>query len=156
MQQSARTGGEIVGEALRAAGTDTVFGVLSVHNIPIYDALDRLGGFHVVNARGEQGAASMADGYARVTGRLGVVITSTGVGAANAAGPLLEAYNASSPVLHITGQIDSRFIDDGLPALHAAKDQLGTLQSIGKAAFRAATTEEVAETMCQAIALAQS
>jgi acetolactate synthase-1/2/3 large subunit len=156
MQQAVRTGGEIVAEMLGAAGVDTVFGVLSVHNIPIYDALDRVGGFHVVNARGEQGAASMADGYARVTGRLGVVITSTGVGAANAAGPLLEAYNASSPVLHITGQIDSRFLADRLPALHAAKDQLSTLQSIGKAAFRAATTEEVAETMWQAIALAQS
>jgi acetolactate synthase-1/2/3 large subunit len=156
MPQSVRTGGEIVAEILSAAGVDTVFGVLSVHNIPIYDALDRVGGFHVVSARGEQGAASMADGYARASGRLGVVITSTGVGAANAAGPLLEAYNASSPVLHITGQIDSRFIADRLPALHAAKDQLSTLQSIGKAAFRAATTEEVAETMCGAITLALS
>ena len=87
MQRAVRTGGEIVAEMLTAAGVDTVFGVLSVHNIPIYDALDRIGGFHVVSARGEQGAASMADGYSRASGRLGVVITSTGVGAANAAGP---------------------------------------------------------------------
>src|SRR2546423_1715173 len=115
MQPVHRSGGEIVAETLRAAGVDTVFGVLSVHNLPIYDALDRLGMIHSVLARGEQGAASMADGYARASGRLGVTITSTGIGAANAAGPLLEAYSASSPLLHITGQVDSRFIEQQLP-----------------------------------------
>ena len=77
---------------LKAAGVDTVFGIISVHNIPIFDAIAREGGVRLVPTRGEHGATSMADGYARATGRLAAVITSTGVGAANAAGPLLEAF----------------------------------------------------------------
>src|SRR6266571_4876977 len=100
-----RTGGELVLDSLKAAGVDTVFGIISVHNIPIFDAIAREGGVRLVPARTEHGAAAMADGFARSSGKLAAVITSTGVGAANAAGPLLEAFVASSRVLHITGQV---------------------------------------------------
>lgn len=152
-----RTGGEIVVDLLQAAGVEVVFGVLSVHNLPIYDALTRDGSIRVVAARSEQGAVGMADGYARATGRLGVALTSTGVGAANAAGPLLEAYVASSPVLHLTGQIDSRHVDQGdRGALHAGKDQLAMLQAVGKAALRAASTEVLAEQTARAMQVALS
>ena len=88
-----RTGGELVLDSLKAAGVDTAFGIISVHNIPIFDAMAREAGVRLVPARTEHGAAAMADGFARATGRLAAVITSTGVGAANAAGPLLEAFS---------------------------------------------------------------
>jgi acetolactate synthase I/II/III large subunit len=151
-----RTGGEIVLECLKTAGVRTVFGIISVHNIPIFDALARDGGVRLVPTRGEHGAASMADGYVRATGRPAAVITSTGVGAANAAGPLLEAFVASSPVLHITGQVDAAYIEGDRAPLHGAKDQLSMLDRVGKAAFRAARTEDIASVMRQAVRLARS
>ncbi|TME24436.1 MAG: hypothetical protein E6I75_28660, partial [Chloroflexi bacterium] len=77
-----RTGGELVLDSLKAAGVDTAFGIISVHNIPIFDAMAREAGVRLVPARTEHGAAAMADGFARATGRLAAVITSTGVGAA--------------------------------------------------------------------------
>jgi acetolactate synthase-1/2/3 large subunit len=151
-----RTGGEIVLDCLKAAGVETVFGIISVHNIPIFDALAREGGIRLVPTRSEHGAASMADGFSRATGRLSAAITSTGVGAANAAGPLLEAFVASSPVLHITGQVDSAFIDGDRAPLHGAKDQLTMLERVGKGAFRAGRTEDIAAVMAEAVALARS
>ena len=85
------TGGELVARTLAAAGVDTVFGIVSVHNLPTYDAIHRLGSVRVVPVRHEQAAVLLADGYARATGRLGVAITSTGPGAANAMGSMVEA-----------------------------------------------------------------
>ena len=119
------------------------------------DAIGREGGVRLVTARGEHGAASMADGYARATGRLAAVLTSTAGGAANAAAPLLEAFSASSPVLHVTGQVEAAYVDQQRGPLHEAKDQLGMLECVGKAAFRASRTEDIPETLRQAIQLAQ-
>ena len=151
-----RTGGELVLDSLKAAGVDTVFGIISVHNLPIFDAIAREGGVRVVPARTEHGAAAMADGFARATGRLAAALTSTGVGAANAAGSLTEAFVASSPVIHITGQVDSAYVDVERGFLHQPKDQLTVLDRVGKAAFRAESTEHIAATMRRAIQLAQS
>ena len=151
-----RTGGELVLDSLRAAGVDTAFGIISVHNIPIFDAIARRGGVRLVPARTEHGAAAMADGYARATGRPAAVITSTGVGAANTAGALLEAFSASSPVIHVTGQVDAAYLDADRGFLHGAKDQLTMLDRVGKAGLRAASTEEIPSAMRQAIQLAQS
>jgi acetolactate synthase I/II/III large subunit len=151
-----RTGGELIVDSLKAAGVDTLFGIISVHNIPIFDALAREGGIRLVPARTEHGAALMADGFSRATGRLAAVVTSTGVGAANAAGPLLEAFVASSPVLHITGQVDAAYVDGDRAFLHGAKDQLAMLDRVGKAAFRASRTEAIPEVMREAIQLAVS
>jgi acetolactate synthase I/II/III large subunit len=151
-----RSGGELVLDSLKAAGVDTVFGIISVHNIPIFDAIAREGGVRLVPARTEHAAAAMADGFARATGRLAAVITSTGVGAANAAGPLLEAFVASSRVLHVTGQVEAAYLDHDKAFLHGAKDQLAMLDRVGKAAFRAVRTEDIPEVMRQATQLAVS
>jgi acetolactate synthase-1/2/3 large subunit len=152
----ARTGGELVLDSLKAAGIETAFGIISVHNIPIFDAIAREGGMRLVPARTEHGAAAMADGLARSTGRMAAVITSTGVGAANAAGALLEAFSASSPLIHVTGQVDQACLDEDRGFLHGAKDQLSMLDRVGKAAFRATSTEAVPEVMRTAIQLARS
>ena len=82
--------GDLVAEFLGVCGVTTAFGIVSVHNIPILSAISRRNSCRFVMARGEMGAAHMADAYARVTGELGVLITSTGPGAANAVSGLAE------------------------------------------------------------------
>lgn len=128
--------GDLVAEFLQQAGVDTVFGVVSVHNIPMLDALGRRNAVRVVGARGEMGAGHMADAYARARRGLGCFITSTGPGAANAPGALVEARFASSPVLHLTGQTATANIDKEQGAVHDVMDQLGMLKSTCKAAYR--------------------
>lgn len=93
----------------------------------------------------------MADGYARASGRLGVAITSTGTGAGNACGALVEALTAGSPVLHLTGQIASAHLDKGKGFIHEVKDQLGMLRSVSKQAFRPIAVEAIAPTVVAAI-----
>ena len=87
----AYTVGDLVAEFLPAVGVTTAFGIVSVHNIPMLDALSQRNAVRYVMARGEMGGAHMADAYARVTGSLGVLFTSTGPGAANAVPGLVEA-----------------------------------------------------------------
>lgn len=127
------TGGEAVYETLRALGVEHVFGIVSVHNIPIYDAIFRGGGITPIAVRHEQGALHAADGYARATGRLGVAITSTGPGVTNSMTGLFEAGFASSPVLMITGQIDSLYYGKGKGFLHEAESQLPMLRTLARA-----------------------
>ena len=124
------TGGEAVAETLRRYGVTHVFGIVSVHNLPIYDALSRTAGMTVVRMRHEQAATYAADGFARATGRLGVVLTSTGPGCVNAVSGLYEAQYGSSPVLMITGQIESRFYGKGKGFLHEFERQLDLLRTV--------------------------
>lgn len=145
------TGGDAVVEILMTAGVEVVFGVISIHNIPIYDAIARRGGIRAVAARSESGALNMADGYARAGGRLGVAITSTGTGAGNAAGALVEATSAGSPVLHLTGQVASPHLDQGKGYIHEARDQLGMLRSVSKQAYRVSSLGELAPTLVAGI-----
>jgi len=94
--------GDLVARTLADAGVTHAFGVISIHNMPILDAILRQGRIRFVPARGEAGAMNMADAFARVSGSLGVCITSTGTAAGNACGSQVEALTAGSPVLHIT------------------------------------------------------
>ncbi|MDG4825284.1 thiamine pyrophosphate-binding protein [Asanoa sp. WMMD1127] len=144
------TGGDAVVEALRALGVDRVFVVASVHNLPILNALHRDGGIAVVNVRHEQAAVHGADGYARVTGRLGVAITSTGPGAANAMGGLFEAGFASSPVLMLTGQVETGFYGKGRGYLHEAERQLEMLRSVTRQAWSVRRAADIAEVVVAA------
>src|SRR5919199_4429936 len=130
------TVGDLVAELLSACGVATVFGIASVHNIPMLDAIGRRNTIRFMMARGELGGAHMADGYARVNGGLGVIFSSTGPGAANAIGGLIEARFAGSPLLHITGQTATRFADRQMGTVHDAYDQLGMMGSVCKAAYR--------------------
>ena len=114
----------------------TVFGVISIHNMPILDAIARQGRIRFVPARGEAGAMNMADAYARVSRSLGVVITSTGTAAGNAAGSQVEALTAGSPVLHITSQIDRPYMDRDRAAIHDVPRQADMLRAVSKAYFR--------------------
>src|SRR5204862_7586356 len=117
-------------------GVTTAFGVISIHNMPILDAIARHNRIRFVPARGEAGAMNMADAYARVSRSLGVVITSTGTAAGNAAGSQVEALTAGSPVLHITSQIDRPYMDRDRAAIHDVPRQADMLRAISKAYFR--------------------
>src|SRR5580692_114051 len=135
------TGGEAVAAALEVLGVRHVFGIVSVHNLPIYDAIARRGTITPVGVRHEQAAAHAADGYARATGELGVVIASTGPGTTNTMTGLFEASFASSPVLLITGQIDSNYQGKGI--LHEAEQQRRMLSSLCRRVETVRRTEDI-------------
>ena len=135
------TVGELAARFLEQCGVKAAFGVISIHNMPILDAFHTRQKIRFVSARGEAGACNMADAYARVTGLLGVCVTSTGTGAGNAAGALVEALTAGTPMLHLTGQIESDYLDRDLGFIHEAPAQLAMLRSVSKAAFRIRNTE---------------
>jgi acetolactate synthase-1/2/3 large subunit len=141
MDKPEMNGGDVVAAFLEECGAVTAFGVSSIHNMPMLDAIGRRNRIRFVPTRGEAGAVNMADALSRVAGTLGVAITSTGPGAANAAGSLLEAWSAGSPVLHLTGQVDVAYLDRHRAFNHEAKDQLKMLESVSKAAFRVWSVE---------------
>jgi acetolactate synthase-1/2/3 large subunit len=128
--------GDLIAHALAEIGVSTVFGVISIHNMPILDAIARHNRIRFVPARGEAGATNMADAYARVSRSLGVVITSTGTAAGNAAGAQVEALTAGSPLLHITSQIDRPYMDRDRAAIHDVPRQADMLRAVSKAYFR--------------------
>jgi len=128
--------GDLIASALADLGVTTVFGVISIHNMPILDAIARQGRIRFVPARGEAGAMNMADAFARVTRGLGVCITSTGTAAGNAAGSQVEALTAGSSVLHITTQIDRPFMDRDRAPIHDVPRQPDMLKAISKAYIR--------------------
>jgi acetolactate synthase I/II/III large subunit len=136
------TVGDLVAEFLSQCGVTTAFGIASVHNIPMLDAIGRRNTIRFVMARGELGGAHMADGYARVSGGLGVIFSSTGPGAANAIGGLIEARFSGTPVLHITGQTATKFVDREVGTVHDAPDQLGMLRSASKSAYRIRSAQQ--------------
>ena len=146
--------GDLVAEFLYCIGVEDVFGVVSVHNIPMLDAIGRRNYIKMIPARGEMGAGHMADGYARAKRGLGVVFTSTGPGAANVAGAIVEARFSGSSVLHFTGQTATENIDKNQGTVHDVSDQLGMLSSISKAALRIDSPENVLEKLLDAVKIA--
>nr|MCU0927026.1 thiamine pyrophosphate-binding protein [Hydrogenophaga sp.] len=150
------TVGELATRFLEACGVQAAFGVISIHNMPILDAFHRRQQIRFVSARGEAGACNMADAYARVSGTLGVCVTSTGTGCGNAAGALVEAITAGTPLLHLTGQIESPFIDRDLGFIHEHPAQLAMLKSVGKDAFRIRNPETALATLREAVRIAQT
>jgi thiamine pyrophosphate-dependent acetolactate synthase large subunit-like protein len=107
----ARTGADVLVEGLISRGVDHVFGMPGSHSTAVYDALGRCGRIATVLARNEQAGAFMADGYARVTARPGVICTTAGPGATNALTGVAEAWADSLPVLLIAGQVNAGDLD---------------------------------------------
>jgi acetolactate synthase I/II/III large subunit len=100
------------------------------------------------------GGAHMADAYARVSGHLGVLFSSTGPGAANAVPGLAEARFAGSPVLHITGQTPTKFLDRDMGTVHDLPGQAAMLGAVCKAVFRVRSAQEALGVLSSAAALA--
>ena len=137
------TVGDLLAEFLAASGVTTAFGIVSVHNVPLLDAIGRRNTIRFVPVRGEMGGGHMADAYARVSGGLGVLITSTGPGAANAVPALAEASFAGSPVLHITGQTATAFIGRDAGGVHDLPGQRAMLEAVCKSVYRPVAPEQV-------------
>jgi acetolactate synthase-1/2/3 large subunit len=127
-----RTGAEIVVDTLVNAGVKHVFGIVSIHNMPIVDAISRCPDIELITCRNEQSATHMADGYARALGSLGVALGSTGPGTTNMVTGLYEAAYSSSRVLAITGQAETTFYGKGKGYVHEAENQKLMLQTVAR------------------------
>ncbi|MFI0356859.1 thiamine pyrophosphate-binding protein [Actinomadura sp. 9N407] len=145
-------GGDLLVQVLRAYGVGTVFGVVSVHNLPLVEAVER--DLRFVAVRHEAAAVNAADAHARVSGGLGCALTSTGTGAGNAAGSLIEALSAGSRVLHVTGNIDSAYLGQGRGVIHETKDQLTMLTAVSKHAETVPSAGAAARILYEAAATA--
>lgn len=144
------TVGEAIARTLEAHAVSAVYGVISIHNLPIADAIGRRDRIRFVPARGEAGSVTMADAHTRVGG-LGVALTSTGAGAGNAVGAMLEALNAGTPLLHITGQVEKAYLDRDAGFIHETRDQMGFLAACSKRAYRVCTPEQAVPLVQRAI-----
>ena len=131
------TGGGALVEMLRRNGVDTIFALPGVQNdalfVAFYDAGEAL---RVIHTRHEQGAAYMAYGYARASGKIGTYAVVPGPGLLNTTAALSTAYATNTPVLCISGQIPSDLIGRGFGLLHEIPDQLGILRTLTKWAAR--------------------
>ncbi len=130
------SGAQVIVATLQAAGVDVCFGLPGVHNLPLWEALRR-SPIRLVGVRHEQAAAYAADGYARVTGRLGVALTTTGPGAANTLGAVGEAWASRSPILVIATDIPTTLRRPGVHrgVLHETTDQAAMFAPVVGASF---------------------
>lgn len=124
------TGAEATIATLRAFGVQTVFGIPGVHTLPLYDVLYDEPGVRHVLARHEQGAGFMAEGYARATGKPGVVLSITGPGVTNLATPVASAYSDSIPLLVIASSLPLDVATYRRGELHELKNQLGVMDAL--------------------------
>jgi len=147
-----KTGGEWVIEALRAEGVTHVFGIPGIHNLAIYDALLRQHDIAHVLARHEAGAAFMADGYARASGRVGVVLVTTGPGATNTLTPLVESYAGSIPVVVIMSDVATSLVGRDVGALHEVPNQIECFRPVTRLAEVVTRATEIPTTICEAFA----
>jgi acetolactate synthase I/II/III large subunit len=146
------TGAECIAEALAALDVRHAFGIVSIHNMPIFDAINRLGFTRIVDVRHELAGTHAADGYARATGKLGVMIASTGPGTSNTVTGLYEAAFASSAVLLITGQADTHFYGRGLGYVHEAERQVPMLASVARVVESPRRADAIAPALAHVVA----
>ncbi|WP_374968173.1 thiamine pyrophosphate-binding protein [Terrabacter sp. BE26] len=141
------TGGAAVVDALVAHGVTDIFGIPGTHNLELYRYLPASGLRHVVT-RHEQGAGYAADGYARVSGRPGVVLTTSGPGITNAITALATAYADSVPVLAISPGPPRGAVGRDTGWLHELKHQQAALDAVTARSVRVESADEVADVVC--------
>ena len=129
------TGGEAIVSSIVAHGVDTVFGLPGAQIYGLFDAFHQAQ-LKVIGARHEQACGYMAYGYARSTGKPGVFSVVPGPGVLNAGAAMLTAFGGNEPVLCLTGQVPTQFLDKGRGHLHEMPDQLATMRSFVKWAER--------------------
>ncbi len=152
-QHPTLTGSEILWATLAGEGVTTVFGYPGGAILPVYDALRKFPTIHHVLVRHEQGAAHMADGYARASGRPGVCMATSGPGATNLVTGLATAMLDSIPVVAITGQVSSKVL--GSDAFQEI-DITGITLPITKHNFLVTRAEDIAPAVREAFQIATS
>lgn len=125
-------GADAVVETIKQEGIDVVFGIPSVHNIGLYEALRKERRIKHILCRHETTATHMADGYARVSNKPGVVIASTGPGTGYVVPAMHEAWGNCSPVILVTTNIPTQGIGMGTGMLHELDNQAALFGSITK------------------------
>ena len=131
------SGADAILQSVINNGVDTIFGLPGGQLDYFFDAMyHEKSRVNLIGTRHEQGAAYMAFGYARSTGKVGTYTVVPGPGVLNSTAALCSAYATDTPVLCITGQIPSRSIGKGYGELHELPDQLTTLKSLTKYAER--------------------
>lgn len=142
-------------DALEGLGTEIVFGLPGVHNLPLWEALAETR-IKLVGVRHEQTAGYAADGYARATGKLGVALVTTGPGAANTLGAVGEAMASAAPVLVIATDIPSTLRRPGVVrgVLHETSDQQAMFAPITKGGFTVRAADQIGTTVHRAARLA--
>jgi acetolactate synthase I/II/III large subunit len=145
-------GAEIVLRCVRAEGVDLVFGYPGGAIMPLYDALEGSGVRHVLS-RHEQGAAFAAEGYARVTGKVGVAMATSGPGATNLVTGIADAKMDSVPLVCITGQVRTAMI--GTDAFQET-DVFGVTLSLTKWSRLVRTIDEIPEVIAEGFHWARS
>ena len=146
------TGAEALWRALRAEGVKTVFGYPGGQIMPVYDKLvDYEKDIHHILVRHEQGAIHAAQGFARITGKPGVVIVTSGPGATNVITGVADAMSDSTPVVVITGQVSTAAL--GTDAFQEA-DVIGLTAPISKWNYQIRTADEVAWAVARAFYIA--
>jgi acetolactate synthase I/II/III large subunit len=145
------TGGEAVVRALAAAGVELVFGIPGTHTLPIHRHLT-VAGIRHVTPRHEQGGAFAADGYARVSGRPGVVLATSGPGVINTATAAATAYADSVPVLIVSPAMPTTIEGRDTGFLHESKDQGGAMGALTAWSRRARSPQDAADAIADAFA----
>ena len=146
-------GAEIVVKTLVALNVDVIFGYPGGAVLPIYDAIFKQNRIRHVLVRHEQAAVHMAEGYARSTGKVGVVLVTSGPGATNAVTGLTDAFMDSVPILCLTGQVPTHLI--GTDAFQEA-DTVGITSSCTKHNYLVKNVSELEETILEAFYVAMS
>src|SRR5665213_2053978 len=145
------TGAEILVRALVDQGVDTIFGYPGGAVLPIYDALFHEPRLHHVLVRHEQGATHAAEGYARSTGKPGVVLVTSGPGATNAITGIVDALMDSIPLVVITGQVPTHLI--GTDAFQEC-DTVGITRSCTKHSYLVKDVADLAHVLHEAFRIA--
>ncbi len=148
-------GADGIVQALKEADVSTIFGIPSIHNIGLYESLRHEPSIRHIGCRHEAGATHMADGYARASGGLGVIVSSTGPGAGFTVSALQEAWGSCSPVLMITTNIDAAKIGQGLGVLHELEEQTSLFRTITKEVIVAQADDDLYALARRAISFAQ-
>jgi thiamine pyrophosphate-dependent acetolactate synthase large subunit-like protein len=145
-------GGDLVLDALVSAGVEVVFGVPGGHSTPVYDALSRHPDVRHVLGRSEQGLVYMADGYSRATGKLGVVLTTSGPAVACAAAGLGGVTTDGSSVLVVSSGPRSDLIGHNRGGLHDLNDELEIVRPLCRKTARCATTTDIPGSIADLVA----
>ncbi len=144
-------GAEAVVKCLEREGIEMVFGIPGHYSMPIFDALYRHPTIRVITVRHEQGAAFMADGYARANGKPAAIIPLPGPGLTNAMTGIGEAFYDSTPMLVLVTQVNREFIDKEVGLLHEMTNQFEMLAPLTKYGYRIRDGAEISEGFYQAM-----
>jgi len=147
------TGAQIIVEALKKEGVDTIFGYPGGSVIPIFDILYSTPDIKIILTRHEQAAVHAADGYARSTGKTGVVLVTSGPGATNTITGLATANFDSVPIVCITGQVPTSMI--GIDAFQEA-DVTGITNAVTKHNYLIHSVNDIAETFKNSFYIAKT